>query len=50
MMGVEAARVILGAEGEGRESGVGVLTPAVLGMGFVESLKGRGVDIEVEKH
>lgn len=47
-IGVEAARVVLGeAKTVAHELGGGVLTPATLGMEFVERVRGMGVKLEV---
>jgi len=48
-MGVEAAVVLLGdVETPARRIGGGILTPATLGMPFVEKMRAAGAKIEVE--
>jgi short subunit dehydrogenase-like uncharacterized protein len=49
-MGTEAALVILGSEKvAAHEIGGGILTPATLGMPFVERLRNMGARLEVQK-
>lgn len=48
LMGVEAALSILGEKTYAHEIGGGILTPATLGMPFVERLRNAGIKIEVD--
>ncbi|KFY13564.1 hypothetical protein V491_06357 [Pseudogymnoascus sp. VKM F-3775] len=47
-MGVEAALSILGEKTYAHEIGGGILTPATLGMPFIERLRNVGIKIEVD--
>ncbi|KFY89419.1 hypothetical protein V500_05705 [Pseudogymnoascus sp. VKM F-4518 (FW-2643)] len=48
LMGVEAALSILGEKTYAHEIGGGILTPATLGMPFIERLRNAGIKIEVD--
>lgn len=48
LMGVEAAFSILGEKTYAHDIGGGILTPATLGMPFVERLRNAGIKIEVD--
>ncbi|KFZ12071.1 hypothetical protein V501_04393 [Pseudogymnoascus sp. VKM F-4519 (FW-2642)] len=48
LMGVEAALSILGEKTYAHDIGGGILTPATLGMPFVERLRNAGIKIEVD--
>ncbi|KFY97639.1 hypothetical protein V498_01966 [Pseudogymnoascus sp. VKM F-4517 (FW-2822)] len=48
LMGVEAALSILGEKTYAHEIGGGILTPATLGLPFIERLRSAGLKIEVE--
>lgn len=48
LMGVEAALSILGEKTYAHEIGGGILTPATLGMPFIERLCNAGIKIEID--
>lgn len=48
LMGVEAALAVLGEKTYAHEIGGGILTPATLGMPFIERLRNAGIKIEVD--
>ncbi|OBT64338.1 hypothetical protein VE03_06742 [Pseudogymnoascus sp. 23342-1-I1] len=48
LMGVEAALSILGDKTYAHEIGGGILTPATLGLPFIERLRNAGIKIEVD--
>ncbi|KAI9738272.1 MAG: hypothetical protein M1834_008770 [Cirrosporium novae-zelandiae] len=48
LLGAEAAMVLVGEDCRAKEIGGGVLTPATLGLRFVERLRNAGVEINVK--
>lgn len=48
LMGVEAALSILGEKTYAHEIGGGILTPATLGLPFIERLRSAGLKIQVD--